>query len=262
MREDQKNFRIFTDGACLGNPGPGGYGAIILTPDDHIHELGARDADTTNNRMEMQAILESLKWVAAANDVAGSTITCLSDSAYALNGIKEWRFGWRQRGWRKASGEEVANRDIWQALDALIDEMSKQNICFIWRHVAGHAGIPGNERVDQIASSYAQSAPPELYQGPYEGYGIDLSNESPAPESAAAKGKGKNQLKAKSGQKASGSKQSSKKPLGYVSYLDGDFRFHKTWGECQSRVTGRPAKFRKVFSQEEARELERQWRRG
>ncbi|MBO6847783.1 ribonuclease HI [Maricaulis sp.] len=132
---------IHTDGACSGNPGPGGWGAI-LEWNGHRKELHGGERDTTNNRMEMQAAIEALK----ALKKPGRTVVLITDSVYLRDGITKWIHGWKKRGWKTADKKPVKNVDLWQELDALTREHTIE-----WRWVKGHAGDPGNERADELA---------------------------------------------------------------------------------------------------------------
>lgn len=138
---------IYTDGACSGNPGPGGWGALIMADDDRI-ELYGGEANTTNNRMEMTAVIEALLATGDASDV-----TIITDSQYVKNGITSWIEGWKRKGWKTAAGKPVKNQDLWRRLDDLT-----QNRLIDWRWVKGHAGEPGNERADALARKGARAA--------------------------------------------------------------------------------------------------------
>ncbi len=132
---------IHTDGACSGNPGPGGWGAI-LEWNGHRKELHGGERDTTNNRMEMQAAIEALK----ALKKPGRSVILITDSVYLRDGITKWIHGWKKRNWKTADKKPVKNVDLWQELEALT-----QNHEIEWRWVKGHAGDPGNERADELA---------------------------------------------------------------------------------------------------------------
>src|SRR3954465_511241 len=132
---------IFTDGACKGNPGIGGWGALLLA-DGHQKELFGGELNTTNNRMELKAVIEALLALKRPCEVVVHT-----DSQYVQKGISEWIHGWKARGWKTAAKEPVKNVDLWQALDAAQAQHSIQ-----WRWVKGHAGHEGNERADALAN--------------------------------------------------------------------------------------------------------------
>ena len=131
---------IFTDGACSGNPGPGGWGAILRTG-NHEKELSGGDAATTNNRMELMAVIEALNALKKA-----SAVTVHTDSRYVMDGASKWLSGWKKKGWKTADNKPVKNEDLWRALD---EAMARHKIRWIW--VAGHSGHPENERADQLA---------------------------------------------------------------------------------------------------------------
>ena len=132
---------IYTDGACKGNPGPGGWGAF-LTFGEHQRELWGGEALTTNNRMELTAVIQSLSALKAR-----CRVTLYTDSQYVRQGITTWIHGWRKRGWLTAARQPVKNQDLWQRLDALNGDHHVD-----WRWVKGHAGDPGNERADALAN--------------------------------------------------------------------------------------------------------------
>ncbi len=132
---------IYTDGACRGNPGPGGWGALLVAGERRKELWGGED-ETTNNRMELRAAIEALQALRRPSDVVLYT-----DSVYVKNGITEWLAAWKRRGWRTASRKPVKNQDLWQALDEAVRPHSID-----WRWVKGHAGDPGNEAADALAN--------------------------------------------------------------------------------------------------------------
>lgn len=132
---------IYTDGACSGNPGPGGWGALLLSG-EHEKEITGGEFETTNNRMELMAAIEALNVLKRP-----CTVTLYTDSTYVKNGITEWIAGWKARGWKTAAKKPVKNADLWQALDAAA---ARHDID--WRWVKGHAGNPENERADALAN--------------------------------------------------------------------------------------------------------------
>ena len=138
-----KRVEIFTDGACKGNPGPGGWGAL-LTIEGSVKELFGGKLGTTNNRMEMTAVIEALSALKRP-----CRVTLHVDSQYVLKGMTEWIEGWKAKGWRTAGKQPVKNVDLWQKLDALVSG-SGHKIQWIW--VKGHDGDPGNERADVLAN--------------------------------------------------------------------------------------------------------------
>ncbi len=132
---------IHTDGACSGNPGPGGWGAI-LEWNGHRKEIKGGEPETTNNRMEMLAAIEALR----ALKKSGRDVILITDSVYLRDGITKWIHGWKKRGWKTADKKPVKNVDLWQTLDELVQQHEID-----WRWVKGHAGDPGNERADELA---------------------------------------------------------------------------------------------------------------
>ena len=142
---------IYSDGACSGNPGPGGWAALLHYPDGRKRELGGAVADTTNNRMEILAAIEGLK----AADTTDAVVM-ITDSEYLRKGITEWIHNWKRRGWMTAAKKPVLNQDLWRQLDTL------NNRAVEWRYTKGHAGDPGNERCDELAHAFSQGYDPEL----------------------------------------------------------------------------------------------------
>ncbi|MCD6704903.1 MAG: ribonuclease HI [Thiobacillus sp.] len=132
---------IYSDGACKGNPGPGGWGALLIT-DGHRKEICGGEANTTNNRMEMTAVIRALESLKRPSAVEVHT-----DSQYVQKGISEWMAGWKRRNWRTADGKPVKNQDLWLQLDAL-----SQLHRIEWKWVRGHNGHPENERADELAN--------------------------------------------------------------------------------------------------------------
>ena len=135
------DIKVYTDGACSGNPGPGGWGALLRW-NGHEKELSGGEDETTNNRMEMMAVIKALE----ALKGQGKEIDLYTDSKYVMQGIEEWLAGWKARGWKTAAKKPVKNQDLWMQIDELVVQ---HKIKFHW--VKGHAGHPDNERVDQLA---------------------------------------------------------------------------------------------------------------
>lgn len=135
------SVEIYTDGACRGNPGPGGWGALLLAG-EHRKELNGAESETTNNRMELTAAIEALAALKRRCQVRLYT-----DSQYVRQGITEWIHQWKKRDWRTADRKPVKNVDLWQRLD---EQIARHDI--EWHWVKGHSGVPGNERADQLAN--------------------------------------------------------------------------------------------------------------
>jgi ribonuclease HI len=231
---------VFTDGASKGNPGAGGWGAITITPDDMVTEIGGASPHTTNNKMELSGAIAALEAIA---DVAGP-VTIYTDSTYLIQGITQWVWAWRKRGWRTATGGDVLNRDLWERLSALAGARGID-----WRWVRGHIGTAGNERCDEIAVAFALQRPPALYRGPLQGYAIDVltlpDDTKPPRRSPASSGSG-------------GAPKA--KAYSYVSVVDGTAMRHMTWAECEQRVKGRSgARYKKATSAADEAAILRGW---
>jgi ribonuclease HI len=230
---------LFTDGACSGNPGPGGWACVLALPEGRVRELAGRADPTTNNRMEMSAIVAGLKAVADRPE----TVVVHTDSTYALGGITSWIKGWKRRGWRTAAGEPVKNEDLWRELDALAAARGK---AVEWRWVRGHSGHDANERCDELAVAMSRRRPAELYDGPLTGYpygSLLPSAAAPLPER-------------KPGSKP---RDAASGPAVYLSLLDGRLERHATWKDCEARVKGRPARFKKARSAAEEEAIRKSW---
>jgi ribonuclease HI len=141
MKNFKEIIKIYTDGACKGNPGIGGWGAYLKTELYH-EELNGFSKNTTNNRMELTAVIEAL---ATIGQNVGIIIT--TDSQYVKNGINQWIFNWKKNGWKTAAKQPVKNKDLWIKLDELVQKNDIE-----WKWVKGHSGHPGNEKADQLAN--------------------------------------------------------------------------------------------------------------
>lgn len=137
----EREVKIFSDGACRGNPGPGGWGAIVRSKSDEV-ELKGGEAHTTNNRMEMMAVISAIESLAQS-----SVVHVTTDSQYVKNGITQWMFNWKRNGWRTADKKPVKNIDLWQRLDTAVGTHKVH-----WHWVRGHSGHAENERADQLAN--------------------------------------------------------------------------------------------------------------
>ena len=147
---------IYTDGACSGNPGPGGWGVVIYFSDGSIHEMGDADGSTTNNKMEMQAAIAALEFFRQMPQT--KPITLYTDSEYLINSVTKWMAGWKKRGWKKSNGKPLQNLELLLSLDQLNNQLVN------WQYVRGHSGNVGNERCDVIARSFAKGVVPSLQQ--------------------------------------------------------------------------------------------------
>lgn len=238
----QEHIIIFTDGSSLGNPGPGGFGAVILfQKKNKVIEIGEYEASTTNNRMEITAAIESLLAIDGEN---GETIIH-TDSAYLLNGITSWVYGWEKNGWITGTKDPVSNIDLWQKL--LIEVQKREKVGrIVWKKIKGHAGIIGNERADIIATSFADRNPVEFFHGSLDAYEKMIG------------GKLLDLNHTKSPKKKSSS--SSKKAYSYLSLVDGKLAKDDTWAACEKRIKGvSGVKFKKALSKEDEENILREW---
>lgn len=227
---------IFTDGAARGNPGPGGYGAVIVnTKEGTVVELGGREDTTTNNRMEIKAAVEALRFLAQTKE----PITLYTDSKYLVQGITKWIHGWKKRDWQTKAKTDVLNKDLWQELA----QFAREDIN--WELLPGHSGVAGNERADVIATRYADESDPGLYHGDLTEYSVDILNIE-IPEGI---------LKARKAKKA----RTNASAYSYLSLVDGTLCRHKRWSDCEARVKGKKARFRKTISKEDEAEIAEEW---
>jgi ribonuclease HI len=163
-KEKNDFFLVYVDGASSGNPGPGGWGAIVLTDEKQIIELGGHAPHVTNNQMELLAAREALSCIERERGM-GFSVQIHSDSQYLVLGMTTWTLSWKKKGWLTSQGTPVANQDLWQDLLLLASRFR-----ISWNHVRAHCGIVGNERADQIAVSFSKKQKLPLYCGPWSGY--------------------------------------------------------------------------------------------
>jgi ribonuclease HI len=240
---------VFTDGASKGNPGPGGWGVVIVTPNGQVTELGGGAAATTNNKMELTGAIQALSRLRDLQDRQDTPgrIDLYTDSTYVIQGIREWIHGWKRRGWKTATGADVMNRELWEALSHLTAARGPRAIS--WHYVRGHVGTPGNERADEIADAYATHTPVSLYDGPLVEYPVpvfDLPEEKGLPPRKSS---------------TPGGRASKAAAYSYLSVVDGKPMRHATWAECERRVKGRSgALFKKAASAADEAAILRAWR--
>ena len=228
---------IYTDGACSGNPGPGGWAAVIALPEGQIVELGGRKANTTNNDMELTASLRALDYIAERKE----KVILYTDSTYVIRGITQWVWAWRSRDWKTAEGKEVLNQEVWKALMRVVGARGKGNI--EWKYSRGHTGIAGNERCDQIAVAFSQNKYIELYEGSLLNYSVPVYDTP--PDEALPEMRPKTEKKA---------------VYSYLSYVGGSVYRHSDWASCERRVKGQSgAKFKKAHSAAEEKEILKTW---
>lgn len=218
------NTLVFTDGASRGNPGPSGWGAVIAH-NGQVTELGDGAKEGTNNEMELSAVIEALEWL-QGREV--EELSIYSDSSYTISGATGWVFGWAKRGWKTKNGDPVKNKALWQHY---FDLQKSLDFEINFHKVKGHASIPANERADEIATSFADDDPVDLYDGSKDAYDTSLD---PTPQYL------------------------DKSPL-YFSLVGGEVRVHETWPECQRWVAGKQAKYRKVRTVAERESLLEEW---
>ena len=233
---------IFADGACSGNPGPGGWGAIVVQPEGHVTEMGGSHPATTNNRMELSGTIHALDRL---REIPGS-VEVFTDSVYVIKGITQWIWGWRKNGWKSAEGKEVLNQELWKDLASVLGARTRKfpDSRVEWKWVRGHSGVPGNERVDAIAVGFRDRRPPRLYDGPLRAYGVaihDVPEKTEVPE-----------IK---------SRVEAKPPAhSYLSVVGRVPMRHKTWAECERRVKGQSgAKFKKAMTADEEATILKTW---
>lgn len=229
---------LYSDGACSGNPGPGGWGYVLVDSNEQsVNEGGGFQPSTTNNRMEMTAVIEGLK---QAHRQKIKSILILSDSTYVIRGFTQWRFGWKKRNWVTAEGEPVSNQELWQELDRVA-----VGIKIEWKYVRGHQGTPGNERVDRIAVAFSQRDYVTLYtnENP-KSYLFDvytIPEGEPLPE-------------------MNRQKPTASKNAFYVSLVNGVLTRHSDWSSCERSVKGQSkALYKKVNSEQELTEVLKKW---
>ena len=230
-----EHFIVFTDGASRGNPGPGGYGAVVVgLVAKQVWEFGDRDDKTTNNRMELSAIIRALEEIRKIKS-EDLEITIHTDSKYVIKGAITWIFNWQKNNWQTKNKTDVLNRDLWEALAGLI-----KNKKIEWKHVPGHVGIHGNERVDEIGTKLADKEPVDLYTGSLDGYPIKDILDTDFDESLVKEKK-------------------SGKAYSYVSEVGGVVKTHQDWNSTKIRVEGKKARYKKAFSEDEEKALIDEW---
>lgn len=219
---------IFTDGASQGNPGSGGWGAVISVTEEsadtgRVMELGGHLKETTNNQAELTAAIEVLQW---ARNNKLSDVTLYTDSSYLIQGITNWRHNWQQNGWQTKNDEPVKNKQLWQDLIS-----AQEDLGVTYEHVDGHAGIPANERADDVATTFADGSQPDLFSGSKEQYDTSLAPETQKITDAPV----------------------------YISLVDDQVKQHTSWEDCKQRVEGVEAQYRKVKTIPERDQILKDW---
>jgi ribonuclease HI len=227
-------YVVIADGACSGNPGRGGWGLIVKTPEGRVSEFGGAEEATTNNRMELFGLYRGLQEVyrdsaRTAPPESHRRIHVISDSKYVLDGAEKSLSRWAGNGWVTTAGEPVKNRDLWEKIEKGLSLLSEAGFSFRYELVKGHAGTEANERVDQIAVKFSQGQAPDLYQGHLEGYPVSLS-------------------------------PGTKFEPVYLSFVGGKLERHATWEACRRATEGKNgAKFKKVKNRLEEQETLTAW---
>lgn len=225
---------IYTDGASRGNPGPGGWGAVILV-DGYAMEIAGNAKNATNNQMELEAVLQVLS-DSAARAHKGSVVV-YSDSAYVVNGLNSWVWGWEKKGWITSLKTPVENKPVWQKLLELLKEYGDR---LSIEKVKGHGGELYNERCDELAVAAALGKKETHFKGSQKDYDLFLKEIGTTAKKATPKKK----------------KKETGPAYSYVSMVNGKVYADKTWKECEARVKGKKgAKYQKVFSKAEETSL-------
>lgn len=234
----KKELIIYTDGASRGNPGPGGWGAVVLV-DGYSMEVTGSAKKATNNQMELQAVLEVLS--DSASRAYKGTVKVFSDSAYVVNGLNSWIWGWEKKGWITSTKTPVENREIWVNILELLKFYGKR---LSIEKIKGHAGDLYNERCDELAVNAALGKKEKHFKGLQKDYDAFLKEIGTTKKVESGKSKVKSKTK-KTGPAYS-----------YVSLVDSKVYADKTWAECEKRVKGKKgAKYQKVFSKAEETNL-------
>jgi len=198
-----------------------------------VTELGAFSERTTNNEMELKAVVEALK----AIDHVDTVVAIYTDSKYVVEGANGWIFGWQKNGWKTKADTDVLNKALWQELVPLLKKFEIE-----WHKVPGHVGIIGNERADTIASDFADKGTFDLYNGPYSEYGFNIEDTSYDEAKAKARSDAR--------------KRQAQKAYSYISSVDGIVQTHKSWSECESRVKGKKGvRFKKSLNASDEKEI-------
>lgn len=225
---------VYVDGAASGNPGPGGWGALIQA-DNEVTELGGSENGVTNNQMELRATLAALEFLRGKP----GHICMYSDSAYVIQGMTSWHQNWEARGWRTVDDQPLANSELWKAI---VFEARERSEPIQWNHVPGHAGIPGNDRADEIAVAYSRGANPKLHRLASDVYPYKL--EMPVPDA----------------RKLSDKKRKKAPAYSYLSLVNGRVERHSDWETCENRVRGvSGAKFQKTLNAKDEEEILKSW---
>lgn len=238
-----KPYIIVTDGACSRNPGPGGWGLIVVTPQDQVFEFGGHEKETTNNRMELMAVYRGMQEIFKIETKikTAKVIHIISDSKYVLDGISKYVANWARSAWRTSTGSEVKNQDLWEKILKGLTEFHKLKIRFEYEIVKGHSGHEANERCDQIAVAFTHNEPINLYAGSRAEYSVKV------------------EMNLKLKDEPNKPKVEKYEPI-YLSLVNGVLSRHTMWNDCQNATIGiSGAKFKKVKSTKEEEEILKLW---
>lgn len=218
---------IYTDGAARNNPGRAGFGAIVIDEKkDSVTELGGHYPHATNNQMELTAAIRALEHVEAVG-YKGEKVLLHTDSSYVIQGMQKWIFSWQKNNWQTSQKKQVENILLWKNLLSISEGKDVE-----WIYVKGHAGIPLNERSDEIATSFADGVPIILFKGSKDGYGYAHEKNDSVKQRTTTK-------------KKAGTSY-------YVVVIKKDIFRYETWKECESAVRGvKGVRFKKVSSSDE-----------
>lgn len=228
---NQNMWIIVGDGAASGNPGKGGFGAVVISPNGKVKELGGALNPATNNQMELQSLISGLEWVSESGNVA--MIKVVMDSTYVLDGFSKSLVNWKKNSWKTSAGQPLKNPEYWQKLDDLKSRLEGCGFTFQYQLVKGHSGMELNERVDQIAVAFSIGKGIDLFSGDASEYPIGLSLDE---------------------------SQSKFEPV-YLCLINGVLSRFKTWPECEEAVKGKTGvKYKKVTNRLQENELLTQWK--
>lgn len=243
----EKNcFYLFTDGSSRHNPGPGGWGALAISANQEVIELGSSEDSVTNNQMELKAIIEGLALASKQDHM----VHVYTDSKYAIEGISQWIYSWRKNDWKTSTGKGVLNRQLWETLFEIVTALNKAS-GIEFHHVPSHVGLVLNERADEIATSFSLKENSDLYHGTLEDYPYKKGLENLEEK-----------IKKARLHKAKSKERNKKAAYSYLSMVAGEIKIHRTWKECESRVKGvSSARFKKSTSKEDEALIIRKWQK-
>jgi ribonuclease HI len=219
---------------------------VLLDGDDRVREFGGGLPKGTNNQMELLAVIQGLREILQRKQ-QNFRIIIATDSSYVIQGATKWHIAWKKNGWVTKEGNPVLNQNLWKDMSSLLESFKKTKATLSWVHTPGHSGVPGNERVDTIASAFAAGEIPRLFSDGLEKY--DLSRNQLMNFNPPAGAKIQQKTKKKKG-----------KAYSYLSLVGGKVERHQSWGECENRVSGQSgAKFQKAVSLEDENEILQSW---